>query len=77
MAVSEGDVVNLSKTETWAVKSMVRPDTSRIGAAFDEMMARVKVREKHEHFVYKLKILAYDRPWLGADCTVRTYGVPR
>ncbi len=70
MAVSEDDVVDLSKTETWALKSMVRPDTSRIGTAFDEMMARVKVR-KHEQHV--LQIFVYDR--LCTDCTVR--GVPR
>jgi len=45
MAMNEDDVVDLSKTGTWALKSMVRPDTARIGTAFDEMMERVKVRE--------------------------------
>lgn len=44
MAVSEEDVVELSKMEIWTVKNMIRPDTLRIGRSFGEMMAAVKVR---------------------------------
>lgn len=44
MAVSEDDVADLCRMEICMVKDILRPDTLRIGTAFDDMMTRVKVR---------------------------------
>lgn len=43
MAVSEDDVTELCRMGIGAVKTMIRPDTTRIGKAFDAMLDRVKV----------------------------------
>ena len=44
LSVSEEDVAELCKTEIWAVRNMIRPDTLRIATSFDKMMDAVKVR---------------------------------
>lgn len=44
MAVSEEDVAELCKMETWTVKNITRADTTRIRTSFDKMMNAVKVR---------------------------------
>lgn len=41
--VTEDDLSLLCRMHTTAVKNMIRPDTTRIGNAFDGMMARAKV----------------------------------
>lgn len=43
MAVSEDDVAELCRLGIGAVKTMIRPDTTRIGKAFDAMLDGVKV----------------------------------
>lgn len=42
MAVSEKDLAELCRMDTWDIKSIIRPDTTRIGKAFDSMMEGVK-----------------------------------
>lgn len=42
-SVSEADVPELCKLGIGRVRDLVRPDTRRIGQAFDAMMSRVKV----------------------------------
>lgn len=44
LAISEADVIELCKLGLPRLKSMVRPDTNRVGEAFDDMMTAVKVR---------------------------------
>lgn len=41
-AVSEKELAELCRMDTWDIKSMIRPDTTRIGKAFDSMMEGVK-----------------------------------
>lgn len=43
-SVSEADVPELCKLGIGRVRDLVRPDTRRIGQAFDAMMSRVKVQ---------------------------------
>lgn len=43
MSASETDVSELCRLGLGRVRDLVRPDTSRIGQAFDTMMSRVKV----------------------------------
>lgn len=43
MAVSEDDVTEMCRMGIGAVKTMIRPDTTRIGKCFDVMMDGVKV----------------------------------
>ena len=42
-SVSETDLPELCKLGIGRVRELVRPDTRRIGQAFDTMMSRVKV----------------------------------
>ncbi|CAM9202859.1 unnamed protein product [Ectocarpus fasciculatus] len=42
MAVTEKDLAQLCRMDTCDIKSMIRPDTTRIGKAFDSMMGGVK-----------------------------------
>lgn len=43
LTMSEADVIELCKLGLPRLKSMVRPDTNRVGEAFDNMMTAVKV----------------------------------
>ncbi|CAN0132093.1 unnamed protein product, partial [Ectocarpus sp. 8 AP-2014] len=48
MAVSEKDLAELCRMDTWDIKSMIRPDTTRIGKAFDSMMEGRRSLKRHQ-----------------------------
>ncbi|CAN0415987.1 unnamed protein product [Ectocarpus sp. 12 AP-2014] len=48
LAVSEKDLAELCRMDTWDIKSMIRPDTTRIGKAFDSMMEGRRSLKRHQ-----------------------------